>query len=400
MSGGRGSGDHQKPTRREEQKHHLNLSSRRLSWSTKNIVTVFVGFLLLVLLIFSGYREFGGNGQETPAAKFVTRVVEGNPVRDYIQDIQNQQEEQQKNNQQEKQEKPFQSTGNLTVHFLDVGHGDSILIVTPMGSAILLDGGYEDQGRYVLTYLKSLGFNYLDYAIASHPHADHIGGLDFVLGKLAFVNTVLDNGKGPENASPSDWRSYRSFRRAAMDQGEYRTIRKDTILQLDDTVYVEVLVPFDNGRYFNNTNDNSLVVKLTYGNVSFLFTGDCEVACEERLLKKKMEKNIHADILKVGHHGANDASSQEFLDAVKPTVAIISTGDYAQFGHPHESVVKRLGDNHLRVYRTDQDGNIIITTDGSTYNIDRVSRDVIVQRDTDIWHAAVVANATNTSGVI
>ena len=357
---------------------------------TDNLVLVFVGMLLLVLLMVSGYREF--MRQDTRITAYAVHAMQDNPVKDYITIVKEQQDEIMGKAMpvNSSAAKPFRSTGNLTVHFLDVGHGDSIIIVTPTLGIVLIDGGFEDQPRYILNYMKGLGVNYLDYAIASHPDADHIGGLDMVIDKMAYVNEVLDNGKAPYNASDNDMRSYRSYRKVSLDQEGYKPVRKDMTLKIDDNIRLQVLVPFDNKTYFNDTNDNSLIVKLTYGDVSFLFTGDCARACEERLLKK----DIKADILKVPHHGDDDSMSQEFLDAVRPEMAVISTGDYERFGHPHAAVLKRLEDAGAKVYRTDLDGNVIVTTDGSSYTVSTVSREEASKKHADAW----ARNATNSTG--
>lgn len=359
--------------------------------STIRLTTIFVGIVLAILLLVSGYRQFIVDGDQ--GNEFAVRVVHKNPVNDYLTDVKRQQGKQLDAVKARFRKTPsdFRSTGNLTVHVLDVGHGDAILIITPAGGAILIDGGYEDQGKYVVDYLRGLGLNYLDYSIASHPHADHIGGLDFALKKMAFVSQALDSGKGPGvNASPSDLRTYRSYRRAALDSGHYTAVREDMRLATDDNVELDILVPFEKDSYFPDVNDNSLIVRLRYGNMSFLFTGDCEMACEESLLRK----DIRADILKVPHHGAADATSREFLDAVKPKVAIISTGDFERFGHPQEEVLQRLATDSIEVHRTDLEGNILVTTDGSAYAISTISREEASRREKDMWHTAEKANVT------
>ncbi len=338
--------------------------------SIKKLITLFIGVLLAILLILSGYQEFFHDGTSGNANALVVRRTDRNPVKDYLKEIREKQDSQLQNIKNRL--KPFQSSGNLSVYFLDVGHGDAIFIVTPSSNTILIDGGYEDQARHVYDFIHDLGFNYLDYAIASHPDADHIGGLDFVIKKMAYVNKVLDNGRSPYNGSQSDYRTYRSYREVALNQESYAVVRHDLKLKVDNNIDVFVFVPYENKTYFNNTDDNSLIVKLVYGNVSFLFTGDCEVPCEERLLEKG--KDIRSTILKVAHHGDSDATSKEFLDAVKPEVAIISTGDYERFGHPHKEVIQRLEENGIAIYRTDRDGNVIITTDGSDYSVEAAVR--------------------------
>ncbi len=250
-------------------------------------------------------------------------------------------------------------TKNMTVHFIDVGHGDAILIQTPNNANVLIDSGYPDTKGNVSAYLKSLGVNYLDAAISTHPDEDHIGGMSWILGKMKYVYYVIDNGQATDSLS------YIKYEKRKTKGKENFSLMEDRTLLVDDDISFDAYVAYTNESYLNGTNANSIVIRVQYGDVSFLFTGDCNIECEQKIMEKRMD--VDADILKVGHHGANDSTSQEFLEAVSPEVAVISTGHKESFGHPHDEVVERLKDAGIEVLRTDYNSTIRITTDGFGY---------------------------------
>lgn len=271
-----------------------------------------------------------------------------------------------------------QGERNLTVHVLDVEHGDSIFVHGPNGGSIIIDGGYEDKPRMILDYLHNNSISYFDYAIATHMHSDHIGGLDFVLKKAGFVYKVYDNGQIPENMSFEDKRTFNSYTGVA-ENIDRNILMEDKVLEWDECVDVQLFIPYQNGSYNEEINDNSIITKISFFDHEFLFMGDCEKGCEDRLMEKNID--LKADFIKIGHHGDSDATSDLLLDLVDPSVALISTGDFEKFGHPHDEVIENLEERDIEILRTDKGGHIIITTDGEEYGIERV----VPPEKVEIW---------------
>jgi competence protein ComEC len=248
-------------------------------------------------------------------------------------------------------------SGSLQVHFIDVGQGDSVLIQTSGGTSMLIDGGDTDMG--IVQYLKSKGVTQLDTVVATHPHADHIGGLVQVL-KAIPVAKVVTNGQ------PTTTKTYENFLDAiAAAKSEYVEVKRGDSLHLDNIVFT-VLNPVSiNGDDLNN---NSLVLRLVYGKVSFLFEGDAQAEAEASMAASSVSL-VSATILKVGHHGSRTSSSPAFLSLVKPEVAIYSAGRNNAYGHPHPETLMALAAVGATVYGTDVNGTIIVTTDGNTYKV-------------------------------
>ena len=248
-------------------------------------------------------------------------------------------------------------TGDLQVHFIDVGQGDSILIRTPSGASMLIDGGDTDTG--VVQYLKSNGITRLDIVVATHPHADHIGGLVQVL-KAIPVAKVVTNGQ------PTTTKTYENFLDTiAAGKSAYVEVKRGDTINLDGLVFT-VLSPAN--VLGNDLNNNSIVLRLVYGKVSFLFEGDAQADAEASMLASSVSPAT-ATILKVGHHGSRTSSTPAFLALVKPAVAIYSAGKGNVYGHPHPETLAALATVGATVYGTDVNGTVIVTTDGNTYKV-------------------------------
>jgi competence protein ComEC len=248
-------------------------------------------------------------------------------------------------------------SGELQVHFIDVGQGDSILILTPDGKAMLIDGGEAASG--VVQYLKNKGVTRLDVMVATHPHADHIGGLVQVLKTIPVVKVVT-------NGQPTTTKTYENFLDAiAAAKAEYAEVKRGDSLRLGDLVFVVLNPASAKG---DDLNDNSVVLRLGYGKVSFLFTGDAQTQAEASMAVSSFSP-VQATILKVGHHGSRTASSKAFLDLVKPEIAIYSAGKGNSYGHPHTETIAVLLAVGAKIYGTDVNGTVIVTTDGSTYKV-------------------------------
>jgi competence protein ComEC len=245
----------------------------------------------------------------------------------------------------------------LTVAFLDVGQGDAIFITAPNGNQILIDGG---PGRKVLSELGQVMPFYdrsIDLIIATHPDSDHIGGLPAALDNyevagflepaVACANAICDALEAKVIAEPA--------REIIASRGEK--------IILDDGVELEILSPAGTALS-NDTNTASVVAKLTYGSTSFLFTGDTPKTIENYLIAKEGEK-LDVDVLKVGHHGSDTSSSPEFLAATSPAIAVISVGQDNRYGHPKASVIDLLAQSGVKILRTDQEGRVILKSDGT-----------------------------------
>lgn len=242
---------------------------------------------------------------------------------------------------------------NLTVHFLDIGQGDCT-VLTQGGHAMLIDAGDNDKGTAVQAYLNYLGIETLDYVILTHPDADHIGGADVVLYKFDCDTILMPDVE-------VDTRTYDDVIQAIKSRGYTATHPQagDTC-SFGDASFT-VLSP---SRSYSDNNNNSIVIRLTHGENTFLFTGDAEEEAEIDILAQGLD--VQADVLKVGHHGSSTSTSDEFLEAVSPACAVISCGEGNKYGHPHAETMNKLRMMGITVYRTDEQGTVTATSDGTS----------------------------------
>ncbi len=256
---------------------------------------------------------------------------------------------------------PSSATANL--YFFDVGQGDSTLIRLPSGATALIDAGPKSAADTLVNNLEKLGIQKIDLLIATHPHADHIGGMqrivqNFEIGEI-YMPKIADN-QIPTTAA------YTNFLKAVESKGlKINQAKAGTVIYQTENTTLELLAP--NSASYSNLNNYSVVTKLTYGNVRFLFTGDAEKESETELLQNNYD--LSCEVLKVGHHGSNTSTSNRFLTAATPKTAVISCGQGNDYGHPHAELLKRLSSSNINVYRTDTGGTIAIETDGSTYTV-------------------------------
>lgn len=243
--------------------------------------------------------------------------------------------------------------GTLEVHYIDVGQGDATLI--KCGShAMLIDGGNNNKGTTVQLYLKKQGVESLDYVIGTHPDADHIGGLDVIVYKYNCDTVIMPDYE-------KDTKTYQELVDVIHDKNmkiTYPVVGEQYAL---GEAKFTIIAPNSNS-YGGNANDYSVAILLEYGKNRFLFTGDAEEASEAEMLTNGID--ISADVYKVAHHGSRSASTQEFLNAVQPKYAVISCGEGNSYGHPHAEVLNRLRSMGVEVFRTDEQGSIIASSDG------------------------------------
>lgn len=243
----------------------------------------------------------------------------------------------------------------VKAHFIDVGQGDSILITLTNGKNILVDGGKKAAGTRVVAYLKKIGVKTVDLMVATHPDADHIGGLVDVLNAFP-VKQALDSGQGHTT------QTYLEYLRLIDAKNIPFTVAKvGQTLNIDPNVKITVL---NSGEGATTSNDASVVLKFTYGNMDILLTGDAE-ADREKVMMAKF--NVEAEIFKAAHHGSNTGNSLEFLQEVKPKATVLSYGKDNSYGHPHKEVVARLTQVGSKLYSTAASGNILFTVAKNEY---------------------------------
>lgn len=242
---------------------------------------------------------------------------------------------------------------NLEVHFIDVGQGDSILIICDQ-EAMLIDAGDNNQGTKIQNYIKKRGIEQLRYVIGTHPDADHIGGMDVILYKFDCETVIM-----PEKEN--DTATYRDVI-DVMNQKMYKQMYPTAGQQY--TLGSAVFTILSPDMEYEETNNCSVIVYLQHGENTFLFSGDAEELAEQNLLQKGF--SIQADVLKVGHHGSKSSSSGSYLDAISPEYAVISCGEGNTYGHPHAETLNNLRTRGIRLFRTDEQGSIVATSDGKT----------------------------------
>lgn len=243
----------------------------------------------------------------------------------------------------------------LSIHIIDVGQGDSILIQTPKNTNILVDGGNEDSSLIISKFIKSKKAKNLDLVIATHPDTDHIGSLDNVINKFKVSKLYLPN-KNTNNDS-----YYNLIQACNKKNIKPQYLSKGDIINLEDNLKLTILNP---SYTHEDSNSNSIVFKLDYKNKSFLFTGDATKENEIEMINNFNLNDI--DFLKVAHHGSKNSSTEEFLKSTTPDVAAISCGYDNTYGHPHKDTLLRLAQVNTKVYRTDKQGHISFYSDGNT----------------------------------
>jgi len=251
----------------------------------------------------------------------------------------------------------------LLVSFLDVGQGDSIFLRSPSGKTMLVDGGPDGSFPIIDSYLIKLGVVGLDVVIASHLHADHIGGL------IPVVDTypVGDIYFPPFEAESETYFNFLDAVQESQATAHRPYAGVDTLIPWDSAVEVRILSPYE--TVYDDFNDTSYIIRISYGDTAVLLTGDATELAEKLALKAQPNQYFRADVLKIAHHGSSDATFEAFLDAVSPAIVVISVGRDNDYGHPHDSLMDRLSERGITIYRTDEDGTVTLLLDGTSVTV-------------------------------
>lgn len=246
---------------------------------------------------------------------------------------------------------------HMRLHYIDVKKGDSIFIELPNEKTMLIDAGEAVEGKKVINYIKQLGYSKIDYIVGTHPHTDHIGGLaqiinGFSVGKI-YMPKVISTSKTYENL----------LNTISVNGLKIQTAKAGVNIINDNNLLIDIIAP--NNDSYLDLNNYSVVIKITYQNRKFIFMGDAETINENEILT-----DVTADIIKVGHHGSNTSSGQDFVSRVNAKYAIISVSSDNNYNHPNMNIVNRWENSGAKVYRTDLSGTIIAITDGNTLSIE------------------------------
>lgn len=253
------------------------------------------------------------------------------------------------------------SEASFKIHFVDVGQGDCTL-VTCNEATLLIDAGENGHETDVLNYLRSQGIEKLDYIVATHQHSDHIGGLPEVLDEFPTDNIIMPRLTKEQTPTNS---TYTAFLKAVKASGaKVISAKPGLTYSLGDATF-EILGPVTDDC--EDINSMSAVTKITYGETSFLVTGDAEKDEEREIIENGAD--LDCDVLRVGHHGSSTSSSRDFLDAVTPEICVISCGADNDYGHPHKEIRERLPKYTDEIYRTDILGDIVMVSDGKTIDV-------------------------------
>lgn len=255
---------------------------------------------------------------------------------------------------------------SLKIHFIDVGQADAILVQGPQDQNIMIDAGNNADSEAVVSYIRKQGVKDFKAVIGTHPHEDHIGGIDAVIKNFNVEKVYM-----PKVAHTSE--SFREVLNAVSDNGiKIDTAAKGVSLPLSG-MDAEFIGPA--GDEYEELNNYSAVLKLTYGETVFLFQGDAEAESERDILESSMKGELKADVIKLGHHGSATSTTPKYLDSVSPEYAVISVGRENDYGHPEKETLELLKSRGIPVYRTDESGTIVAESDGKNikFNTDPAS---------------------------
>ena len=269
----------------------------------------------------------------------------------------------------------------IAIYFLDVGQGAAAFIMCD-NETMLIDGGSAASSSLIYSFLDRLSIDHIDYIVNTHPHEDHVGGLPGALNRVSSVGVALSS------VTEYDSRAFNSFVKYLGDHGVDITVPDAGDSFKLGSATVEVIAPLNE---YSDENNNSIVLMVTYGETSFLFTGDAERESEQDMVEAGPD--LSATVLYVAHHGSDTSTTYPFLREVMPEIAIISCGSNNQYGHPHENTLSRLRDADVTLYRTDLQGDIIIISDGMNVS-------VTTEKNTDVRTNPTDDNESNEENYI
>ncbi len=274
----------------------------------------------------------------------------------------------------------YELSEDLKVSFLDVGQGDSIFLELPNKESMLIDAGNPDDADYIANYIQDAGYSNIDYVVGTHPHSDHIGGLTEIIRKFDIGSIYMPKISNNTN-------SFEKLLSEIISHNYEITVAKAGKKILNDkNLNIDIIAPVESSYY--ELNDYSAVIKVDFGSTSFLFMGDAE-----KLSESQITTDVDADVIKIGHHGSESSSSSLFLDKVSPTYAVISVGAGNTYGHPSDRTLDTLSSKNIITYRTDYDGTIVFTSDGSKITANKMpSSDFIVQTTSDVDPIVYITN--------
>lgn len=338
--------------------------------------TKFLTLILILTMIFSFTACTDNN-----AATENNPNQEQNIVSDSIASLEN-------NTESEEPELPaVDENSKFEVHYIDVGQADATLIFSD-NETMLIDGGNPGDSNLIAAYLKKYNVSHLNYVICSHAHDDHVGGLP---GALSVANADAVYAPKTEN----DIKAYRSFKSKVAAQG--LTIKNPIPGETIDFGSSKVTFLGPVHENVSDLNDTSIILKISYGETSFLFTGDAERPEEQSVLSQNYD--LSATVLKVGHHGSGDSTTYPFLREIMPKYGIISVGNN-NYGHPTEETLSRLRDADVKVYRTDMQGDIIVSSNGKTVTV-KTERNQNIETNTTVKESLpMVTDTQNNSSAV
>nr|WP_317331853.1 ComEC/Rec2 family competence protein [uncultured Romboutsia sp.] len=306
--------------------------------------------VMTLIICVLGYTQIGCQADNIKNEN--PQVVKDYNNQDKVKEKNNQNNNESKDNNDNLTSKVENLSSNAEIHFIDTGNSDAILIIKD-NKAALIDGGDNDDEALVSSYIKKQGISELEYVFATHPHADHIGGLDKVAKDIKINNLYVSNGD-------SDTKTYRDFINASASKGLYPSVPLlGSKFDLSGSTFEVISV-----ANTDDPNNNSIVLLYTNGNDKILLMGDAEKEIEQKL-------NVgDVDLLKVGHHGSHSSSSKPFINKVNPEYAVILVGENNKYGHPHKETMETLKEKGIEVHRSDECKDIIFTSTGNGLQVD------------------------------